>query len=389
MVEFLKKRICLITSSFPHDKSDPSYGGAIVRDFALLLAKERYDVHVLTPSRKDSKNYDKEINVHFFSWLDVEWGLSSLNPRNLIHFFRLVSVLISGLFTTVYLVKKNKIDVCLALWAIPSGIFALAAKTFFKTPYFVWALGSDIYRIQDYPFGTYILKKVLKNADKLFADGIELVQIIQKISKRKCDFLATGHILDTKQQEINYNKFDSTKTNFIFLGRYHESKGVDLLLEAINLLNNEEKKKCLFHVFGEGPLEKKLKQKVREWNLEYNTFINSYVERDKVFSYLSKSDYVVIPSRSDSISLVLFEAVQANKPLILTNVGDVGKIMTNYNIGIIVESNAKSIAEGIRQAIKSPSGQLDSFISIKNDLKNFLDPQKSLKILIESFDKIK
>lgn len=389
MVEFLKKRICLITSSFTHNKSDPSYGGAIVRDFALLLAKERYDVHVLTPSKKDSKNYDKEINVHFFSWLDVELGLSSLNPRNLIHFFRLVSVLISGLFTTVYLVKKNKIDVCLALWAVPSGIFALAAKTFFKTPYFVWALGSDIYRIQDYPFGKYILKKVLKNADKLFADGIELVQIIQKISKRKCDFLATGHILDTKQQEINYNKFDSTKTNFIFLGRYHESKGVDLLLEAINLLNNEEKKKCLFHVFGEGPLEKKLKQKVREWNLEYNTFINSYVERDKVFSYLSKSDYVVIPSRSDSISLVLFEAVQANKPLILTNVGDVGKIMTNYNIGIIVESNAKSIAEGIRQAIKSPSGQLDSFISIKNDLKNFLDPQKSLKILIESFDKIK
>lgn len=384
----MKKRICIITSSFPRCRNDSSDASVFIRDFALSLADENYDIFVLTPLKKDSKNDYEKIKVHFFPWLegDFGFGLSSLNPKNPFDFFKLASIMISGLFSTVKFIKKNEIDFCLAMWAVPSGFFALAAKILFKTPYSVLALGSDIYRIKDYPFGRFILKKVLKNAQKLFADGLQLAQDVQQISNRECNFLASGRILDTSLHKIDYAKFDSTKINFTFLGRYHSSKGIDLLLEAIGLLSYEEKKQSLFHIFGGGPLEEKIKQMIKELDLGANTFVNDYIDGDKVFSYMSKSNYVIIPSRSDSLSMVLFEAIQSNKPVILTNIGDSASLVTQYNVGFVVEPNAKSIADGIRQAIKSDQTQLDSFTSGMNDLKNYLERarKKSVQTFIES-----
>lgn len=385
----MKKRICIITSSYPRTKDDPRNEGVWIRDFALLLSKKGFKVDVISPYKKGSKNDLSGINVHFFPWLHTEFGLSSLNPKNLLQFVRLLSVLILGSFYTVNFIKKNNIDVCFAMWIVPSGIFAFLTKIFFKKPYFVLSLGSDVYRIHDYPFGEFILKKVLKNADKLFADGKELIQIIESLSKRKCEYIGTGRVLENIKKEITYTKFDSSKINFIFLGRYHESKGVDLLVEAISTLDEKEKANCLFHIFGGGPLEKKIKQMVNDRNLEKNTFINSYVKGEEIFSYLSNSDFVIIPSRSDSLSMVLFESIQAKKPLIVTNVGDMERIITKYEIGYVVEPNSIGIANGIKNALNSPALQLDGFISAYNKLKKDLDSNEGIEIITRALNEIK
>jgi len=62
----MKKKICIITSSYPQHKDDTRNAGIFVRDFALLLAKENYDVFVIAPQGKNSSNFDDEINVQFF-----------------------------------------------------------------------------------------------------------------------------------------------------------------------------------------------------------------------------------------------------------------------------------------------------------------------------------
>ena len=63
---------------------------------------------------------------------------------------------------------------------------------------------------------------------------------------------------------------------------------------------------------------------VKEHDLKSNTFVNSYLDGNKAFAYMSKSDFIVIPSRIESIPIVLSDALQSNKPIILTNVGDIG-----------------------------------------------------------------
>ncbi len=382
----MKKKIGIITSSFPKHKNDSA--GVFVRDFALLLANENFDVFVFAPEQRGAKYDEGSIRINYFPWLGGEMGLSSYNPKNPIHFFKLVNVVLSGMWSIRKFVKKNDIDICLAMWAVPSGLFALVAKIFFKKPYLVWSLGSDILKIQDYPLGKFILKKVLKNSQKLFADGFQLAKMVENISERNCEFLASGRILDTETHQVDYTRFDPTKANFMFLGRYHEGKGIDLLVESIALLSKEEKEKSLFHIFGGGPLESSIKKKVKELNLEFNTFVNSHLDGNKVFSYMSKSDFVVIPSRSESIPLVLSEAIRTKKPLVLTNVGDMGSLATKYKIGYVTEPNAKSIAEGLSLAIKSDQNERQSFRLGMTELENLLDLKKSIKIFVKSLSEV-
>ena len=103
----MKKKICIITSSFPSHKNESTSAGVFVRDFALLLAEKNFDVHVLAPKTKASLYDDDRIHVHFFPWIGGEMGLSSYNPKNPIHFFKLSSIIVSGIFSTLNFVKKN------------------------------------------------------------------------------------------------------------------------------------------------------------------------------------------------------------------------------------------------------------------------------------------
>ena len=380
----MKKKICIITSSFPSHKNESTSAGVFFRDFAVLLAEKNFDVHVLAPKTKNSMYDDDRIHVHFFPWIGGEMGLSSYNPKNPSHLIKLISVVISGLRFSNRIVKENKIDYCLAMWAVPAGLFAYVAKIFSKTHYTVSALGSDIWKIQDYPFGKLILKKVLKNANSLFADGLVLAKDVKHISSRKCEFLASSRILPKDLTEPDYSKFDSTKTNFMYLGRYHENKGTDLLIKAISLLSKDERERSMFHIFGGGPLESKIKKLVKENNLESNTIVNSYLDGNKVFAYMSKSDFIVIPSRIESIPIVLSDAMQSDKPVILTNVGDMGNLGLEYKIGFVQEPNAKSIAEGLQLAINSNQNDRASFHKGMKDLKDYLDLEKSVLTFIKS-----
>lgn len=382
----MKKKICIITTSFPNHKNDSTSAGVFVRDFALLLAEQNFDVYVLAPKMKASTYDDDRVHVHFFPWFGGKLGFSAHNTKNPVHLLKLSSVVLSGLRFTSRFVKKNKIDYCFAMWAVPAGLFTYVTKIFSKTPYTVWVLGSDIWNIQDYPFGKFILRKVLKNADKIFADGLQLAKDVKDISGKRCEFLASSRVLDKEPRMVDYNRFDSTKTNFMFLGRYHHNKGIDLLLEAIGLLSRDEKEKSLFHIFGGGPLESKIKHMVRELNLESNTFVNGYLEGEKVFSYMSKSDFIIIPSRIESIPVVLSDCLQSKKPLVLTNVGDMDRLASQYNIGFVQEPNSKSISDGLRQAIKSDQKQRERFLSGMNELMDYLDLKKSVKTFIKSIN---
>jgi len=379
----MKKKVCIITSSFPSHKNESTTAGVFVRDFALLLAEENFKVFVLAPQKQNSHYKEETISINFFPWLGGEKTLSSFNPKNPIHFFKLLSILISGFWTTLNFIKKNEIDVCLSMWAVPSGLFAWIAKFFRKTPYVVWALGSDIWEIQKYPFGKFILKKVLKNSNKLYADGLKLAEDVQSVSNKECEFLASSRILNTSVYDINYSKFDSSKINFMTLARFHTNKGVDLLIEAISHLTNEEKEKSLFHVFGGGPLESKIKKRVKELKLESNTFVNGYLDGNIVFSHMSKSDFIVIPSRIESIPVVLSDAIQSKKPVVITNVGDMGKLGIKYKIGHVVEPNVKSLADGLSKAIKTNQHQKEVFLLGMKELENYLDLNKSVKTFVK------
>lgn len=161
-------KIGIFTHNFPEGKKDRRNAGVFLRDFADELER-KHEVYIYKP-----KLSEKLGNWSFFS------------PRSVYGFIKLIFV---GKREAIDFVRKNKLDYCLAAWAIPSGIFTLFIKKNLKIPYAVWCLGSDINLYAKIPILRQIIKFVLKNADRIFANSIFLKNKVEKLSGRKCIFL--------------------------------------------------------------------------------------------------------------------------------------------------------------------------------------------------------
>jgi len=130
------------------------------------------------------------------------------------------------------------------------------------------------------------------------------------------------------------------KKNYLFIGRYHYNKGPDILIEAITKLDPLVKKKVYFHFFGGGPLESRLKKMIKTYDLTGVICLKGYIEQKEAAAYLRGCDALVIPSRIESIPVILSDAMQLECPVLVSDVGDMGKIVRMNKAGIIFPSNS-------------------------------------------------
>ena len=344
-------RIQIITSSYPKNNNDPSgTAGLFVRDFAEALVKKGHIVVIQPIARKSSYiDNNKKIIIEPIPWNggDQELASMSISLKNILASIRL---LIAGRKDVIDINKKYKIDYVIAMWAVPSGVFAYFVKKKIGVPYDVWALGSDIWRVRKIPFlGNLILKKIAEKARHRLADGVTLASDFRKISSKECMFLPTSRRIPLRL------KLDRSTTlkkiNLLFVGRYHPNKGPDMLIEAIKLLPKKYQKKINVNFYGLGPLEVKIKQMVIDYNLTSIIKIHGPINLNSLLKELKIHDYLVIPSRIESIPIIFSDAIQSGTPVITTPVGDLKKLIHKYKCGLCAETvTPESMAKSILNA---------------------------------------
>ena len=339
--------ICIITSSYPLNPGDASASaGVFVKDFALELARRGNKVHVLTQQKKGTAIDDKEINIVRFPWRGGNKRLSTLKLNNLKDLIDMVSLVLNGKKALFNLIRKEKIHLIIAMWAVPCGGLAYLAHRKFGTPYITWTLGSDIWVYGRNKITRPIIKAILKSSSKIYADGKVLMRETQNIAGKECAFLPTTRILP--KDNLPDIELDKGRKHFLYIGRYHPNKGTDVLIDAINLIPRDILGNMYFHVFGGGELEEALKQKVSEYELERYVSINGYITPEYAAAYLKKAQALIIPSRIESIPIVLSDALQCDCPIIATDTGDMGELLKNNNVGKIAEpENPKMLSEKI------------------------------------------
>lgn len=137
----------------------------------------------------------------------------------------------------------------------------------------------------------------------------------------------------------------------LFFGYIRKYKGLDILLEALNLLKVESFKIKLI-VAGEFYDDKEFySELIKKYNLE-NLIImqNEYIPNEKVKEYFLVSDVVVLPYRSATQSGILNLAYGFRKPVIVTKVGGLAEFVIDESTGLIVEEpKADLIANSINK----------------------------------------
>ncbi len=344
-----RPKVLVVTSSFPMSDDDSRNAGVFVVDLAELLVDHGCDVIVTSPQRSTVTG---RFAVRSFPRLGDEPSLSHLNPRTPSGLLKLLSVLVGGVVSVPSIARKERVDHVLALWAVPSGALALVTWWLTRTPYSVWALGSDIWRIRDYPGGRALLRLVLRRATRRYADGVQLAEDTAAIAGLPCAFLATSRVLDRGQDRC----WDDDAVHVVTIARFHEHKGVDVLLEAIARVPDQLRGRLRVHVYGDGPMRDELAARATRPDLAGIVVLEGLADAEMVADALASADLAVIPSRLESIPLVLSDICRAGTPLVATDAGDMGELVARFDAGAVVPAgDAAALAEAITRAVDGPA----------------------------------
>jgi glycosyltransferase involved in cell wall biosynthesis len=328
-------KILIITSAFP---GTIPFAGAWIPDLIEELNKLDCYVHVLT------QNCEGEITKYIrhqdgyeitrFAWSGKDMPLIDVMRRNPL---LAVSFFYNAVKAGYCIIKNWKPDVIFAEWMVPAGLTAFVLSRITDVPYAVRALGSDVLIVAKKPGFRQIIKIIADKAKVLFADGFDLCEKTSYLAVGKdCFFAATGRKMGS--QRSDFRPFpDLGLFKVCSVGRLHRVKGQDILIRAAHSLA-EKGVKYRLYIVGDGDEYERLNEMIENHQLRGQVLLTGRLEDGDVTDLLRHVDCFVIPSRSESIPLVLAEAVRANKPLVVTHVGDMASLVNQYRLGFVIPS---------------------------------------------------
>lgn len=160
----------------------------------------------------------------------------------------------------------------------------------------------------------------------------------------------------SKEKARNFLKISSDEKIILFFGFIRKYKGLDILLEAMKILQEKENNQHIklyikLLIAGEYYEDEK----------PYNDLIDSlkiapqlilktsFIPDSEVKYYLCAADFVIQPYRNATQSGVTPLAYHFEKPMLVTNVGGLPDMVPDYQSGLVAEPNAVSIAEKIEE----------------------------------------
>jgi D-inositol-3-phosphate glycosyltransferase len=148
----------------------------------------------------------------------------------------------------------------------------------------------------------------------------------------------------------------------LFFGFIRDYKGLDVLLEAMKILNAELNIKLI--VAGEYySNEEKYRRIINALGIQNQVYLfTDFIPTSKVKFYFSACDAVILPYRNATQSGIVQIAMNFHKPVIATNVGGIPEVISDNSTGFIVKNESpQDLAKAIKNFYKD--NKEDQFIS--------------------------
>lgn len=345
-----KDTLLLITTSYPRSGDGSEAAGSFVADLAMELSR-RVPVRVLAPGNAMTMEIAAP-NVSVWRFPAPQGNLSNLRLWNPLDAMRILAVLRSGAQAARCATQDGRVRHILACWALPSGAWAKHLSRQRGIPYSVWMLGSDVWSLGRIPVVRSVLASVMRGASRRYADGLQLAHDSEDICGRPVEFLPSTRKLETLNPPPPASK---PPYKLVFIGRWHPNKGVDLLLDALVLLDDADWKHIdRIAIYGGGPLHDLLHTKTKRLlSAGRPLVLRGFIPKQQAEQAIVDADYLIIPSRIESIPVIFSDAMKLGRPVIATPVGDLAQLLgRSEGCGILASSvDAEGIANALRKAL--------------------------------------
>jgi len=156
----------------------------------------------------------------------------------------------------------------------------------------------------------------------------------------------------SKEEARSKLKINNEELIILFFGFIRRYKGLDILLDAMKLLQKGDNYRTpRLLIAGEFYEDRKTyDEQIEQLGIKDMLILRTeFIADSEVKYYLSAADLVVQPYRNATQSGVTPLAYHFEKPMIVTNVGGLASMVPDDKVGLIAEPNAESIAAKITE----------------------------------------
>ncbi len=137
---------------------------------------------------------------------------------------------------------------------------------------------------------------------------------------------------------------------FLYVGRLSAEKEIQQILPLLHAIPNSR-----LALVGNGPYRQEL-ERIFEGT---NTNFVGYLRGDDLAAAFASSDAFLFPSRTETLGLVLLEAMAAGCPVVAANAGGIPDIVTNGVNGYLFEpSDRDGLLKATQKLLQSPNANL-------------------------------
>lgn len=144
--------------------------------------------------------------------------------------------------------------------------------------------------------------------------------------------------------------------SILFVGRIHETKGVDVLLHAMRLVVEHRPTVRLSMIGGSfypqwREQEEQLRRLAEELNLTQHVHFLGIQPPDRVAEAMRRSALLVLPSRRETLGAVLLEALACGTPVVATRCGGPEDVVTESVGRLVPKEDPFSLAEAMEAVL--------------------------------------
>lgn len=139
----------------------------------------------------------------------------------------------------------------------------------------------------------------------------------------------------------------------LFLGRVSKKKRLDLVIQALAILNNPDYFLVVVGHDDDGSMEI-LKKSARELMLDNRVIWVGPIHSPESAAVYHDSDVFVLVSDNESVPMALLEACSLGVPVIISDHTGMSELIKN-KAGFVVETTPKAVALGLKNLFQNPS----------------------------------
>jgi glycosyltransferase involved in cell wall biosynthesis len=206
-------------------------------------------------------------------------------------------------------------------------IFSLCGKNYWKQ----WGKQSDISRLN-----VLVAPLFEKLSINLKYSCIHTVSEATRDDLIKFGAKKPIHVIHNTVETTPTHNTPPNPFQFVYIGRLVFYKNLEVIIKAIDIIKKTEPKIKLT-IIGSGPHKETLQKMVKDLNLQQNIEFQGYVSPEEKSKTLETSNALVFPSLCEGFGLVILEAFEKSRPVLVSDIRPMSDIVSHKQNGLVLD----------------------------------------------------